>query len=331
MNSASRPPVNPLLAIGIGILAVSTASLLIRNAQSYAPSIVIAFFRLGAATLLLSPFVLVKRRQELGSISRPEYMLALLSGAFLALHFAAWIKSLEYTTVTSSVVLVSTAPLWVALLSPFTVKEPVTRPIFLGLLLVMGGVFLVAFSDTCVWTGSNFSCPSSTEFLRGEAFLGDILALVGAFAASLYIIIGRSLRSRVSLLSYVFIVYGMAAVILGVLMVVSGNSLVGYPPEAYFWMFMLALIPQLFGHSIINYSLGYLSAAFVSIALLGEPVGSTILAYFFLDEVPSPLKMLGAGFILAGIYIASRVNVQRAKQLDSVNNKVNIVDDDKMI
>ena len=326
MNPQNRPPVNPLLAISIGILAVSTASLLIRNAQFYAPSLVIAFFRLGIATIILSPFVIAKRRRELGSIKRSEYILAVISGAFLAIHFAAWIKSLEFTTVASSVVLVSTAPIWVALLSPFTIKEPLSKPIIVGLLLVMGGVLLVTFSDTCVWIGSNFSCPSSSEFLRGEAFLGDVLALFGALAASVYIIIGRSLRSRVSLLSYIFVVYGMAALVLGIIIFISGNSLAGYPPEAYFWMLMLAVIPQLFGHSIFNYALGYLSAAFVSIALLGEPVGSTILAYIFLDEVPTPLKMLGAGFILVGIYIASRVNIQRAKK-ESVANQVNLIDE----
>jgi drug/metabolite transporter (DMT)-like permease len=323
MNPEKHPPINPFFAIIIGIFAVSTASLLIRQAQLYAPSIVIASFRLGAATLLITPIVIGKRRQELGSITKSEYILALLSGAFLALHFAAWIKSLEYTTVASSVVLVSTAPLWVAMLSPFTIKEPLTKPIIFGLLFVMGGVILVTFSDTCVWNGYNFSCPSMEEFLRGEAFLGDVLALIGAVAASIYIIIGRSLRSRVSLLSYVFVVYGMAAVILCIFMLVSGNSLVGYPTEAYFWMLLLAVIPQLFGHSIFNYALGYLSAAFVSISLLGEPVGSTILAYFFLGEVPTPLKILGAGLILAGIYIASRVNVQRV-QSESVTSQIKL-------
>ncbi len=319
MGTPSRPPVNPLIAIGFGILAASTASLFIRFAQDFAPSIIIATYRLGIATLLISPFVLTKKRAELGSITKREILLAILSGTFLAIHFATWIKSLEYTTVASSVVLVSTVPLWVALFSPIFLKEPITKPILSGMVLAFVGVIIIAVSDVCSLKNGGLVCPLYNEFFRGEAFLGDLLALVGAVAAAMYVIIGRSLRQRVSLLTYVFVVYGMAAVVLLALALSSNNPIFGYPKMAYVWFILLAIIPQLLGHSSLNYALGYLSAALVSIALLGEPIGSTILAYIFLGEVPTLLKVFGALLILAGIYIASISDIRentKAEKLD---------------
>src|SRR5512139_798188 len=124
MNTDRHPPVSPILAIAFGILAVSTASIFIRFAQREAPSLVIAAIRLEIATLVLTPLALVRHRKELFALHGGDLFLALLSGLFLALHFATSISSLEYTSVASSVVLVSTTPLWVALLSPLTLKEP---------------------------------------------------------------------------------------------------------------------------------------------------------------------------------------------------------------
>jgi drug/metabolite transporter (DMT)-like permease len=301
-----RPPVPPLLILALGILAVSTASVFIRNAQTYAPSLVIAAYRLSLATLALSPIALTRRRKELAALTRKELGLALLSGAFLAVHFATWITSLEYTTVASSVVLVTTTPLWVALLSPLTIKEPITRPIRMGMALAVVGSIVVGMSDVCQWGSAGLVCPSIPEFLKQGAFLGDLLALIGAWAAAGYILIGRRLRGGMSLIGYIFVVYGMAAVVLIGVMLLSGEKAFGYPPQAYVWFALLALIPQLLGHSSFNWALGYLSAAYVSISLLGEPIGSTILAYFLLDETPTMLKIFGAILILTGIYVASR-------------------------
>jgi drug/metabolite transporter (DMT)-like permease len=301
----SRPSVPPILALVFGILAVSTASIFIRMAQENAPSLVIAAGRLTLATLILAPLAWTQKRSELASLSRGELGLALLSGFFLALHFATWISSLEYTTVASSVVLVSTVPLWVALLSPVTLKESVARLVLVGMALALVGGAIVGMSDACTWDAAGLACPSLSEFVRGQAFLGDLLALVGAVAAAGYLLIGRKLRARISLLSYIFMVYGMAAVVLLGIMFAAGQSPLGYPPQTYLWLLLLALIPQLIGHSTYNWALGYLSAAYVSIALLGEPIGSTILAYFLLSETPTLFKIVGGILILAGIYVAS--------------------------
>jgi drug/metabolite transporter (DMT)-like permease len=159
MSNMKRPPVPPVLVLALGILAVSAASIFIRYAQKEAHSLVIAAWRLSLATLVLAPFALTRRREELASLKHSDLGLALLSGVFLAVHFATWISSLAYTSVASSVVLVSTAPLWVALLSPITLKEPLARPVLLGMMLALVGGTVVSVSDTCTWSGAGFACP----------------------------------------------------------------------------------------------------------------------------------------------------------------------------
>lgn len=297
--------ITPQLILIIGILAVSTASIFIRYSQEYASSLVVATYRLGIAALLLAPIALLTRRSELRRIRMRELRLALLSGVFLALHFATWISSLEYTSVASSVVLVSTTPLWVGLLSPFTLKEPLTRLMLVGMVLALMGGIIIGLSDTCNLSLDGLDCPSAGDFLRGEEFLGDILAILGAIMAACYLIIGRDLRGKLSNTSYVFLVYSMAAILLAITTLILGEELFGYPQSAYLWFFLLALVPQLMGHSIFNWALGYLSAAYISIILLGEPIGSTILAFILLDEKPTILKIFGAILILIGIYIAA--------------------------
>lgn len=313
-KNSERPSIHPFLAIPFGIVAVSTASIFIRFVQAeQVSSLVIAALRLSIAALILSPVAIGRYRSELRILDRRDIALALLSGIFLAVHFATWISSLEYTSVASSVVFVSTSPLWVAILAPLTLKEPVSRIILVGMVAALVGGFIVGLSDSCTFqlngfrhlSGSGFLCPPFSEFLTGKAFWGDLLALAGAVAAAGYILIGRRLREKVSLVPYIFVVYGMAAIVLTVVMFVAGESPFGKPSQAYFWVLLLALVPQLLGHSTFNWALRYLSAAYVSITLLGEPIGSAILAYFFLGEVPSGLMIFGAILILVGIFIAS--------------------------
>jgi drug/metabolite transporter (DMT)-like permease len=315
----NHPPSRVFLAIAIfiAVLAVSTASIFIRFAQQDAPSLVVAALRLTLASLLLAPVALTHHRTELRSLTRRELLLALLSGIFLAVHFATWISSLEYTTVASSVVLVSTGPLWVALLSPLFLREPLTRFVAVGMLLALSGGTIIGLSDACppdlahAATGPllGLSCPPFGELMRGRAFFGNFLALTGAWAVTGYLLIGRKLRVKISLGAYIFTVYGMAAVTLLVIMSAAGETPFGYPLTTYIWLLLLALLPQLIGHSTYNWALRYLPAAFVAVTTLGEPIGSTILAYFILRESPAPLKIAGGVLILAGIYIASRRDV----------------------
>lgn len=293
-------------AILIAILAVSTASIFIRFAQNEGtPSLVIAALRLTFATLLLAPIALTKHIEEIKHFARTEILLGALSGIFLALHFATWISSLEYTRVASSVVFVSTGPLWVALLSPLLLKEHLARTAMIGLGLALVGGTIIGLSDVCVWDGG-LSCPALQDGMQGRAMWGNFLALLGALTITGYLIIGRKLRSGIALIPYIFMVYGMGAIVLIIIMFISGNSPFGYASKTYGWIFLLAALPQLIGHSIFNWALKYMPAAFVAVTTLGEPIGSAILAFFILNETPTLATIIGGVFILSGIYLASQ-------------------------
>jgi len=285
----SKPAIKPYLGLAIGIVAVSFASIFIRLAE--APSLVIAASRLTIASLILAPVALVRGREDLRVLTRGDLQLALLSGLFLGLHFATWISSLEYTSVASSVVFVSTSPMFVGLASHFLLKERVSRPMFAGIAVSVLGGMIVGYGD--------FGLGASELF-------GDFLALAGAVAVSGYLLVGRRLRPHLSLLSYIFMVYATAAVFLIVLCLAMGHSFSGYPQQTYLMFVLLAAVPQIIGHSSYNWALKYLPATFVGVGTLGEPVGSTILAYFILRETPTLVKIGGGVLILAGIYVSSR-------------------------
>jgi drug/metabolite transporter (DMT)-like permease len=301
------------LVLLLGILAVSTSSIFIRYAQSDASSLAIAAGRLTVAALVLAPIALTRFRGELKSLSRREILLGLLSGVFLAIHFATWISSLEYTSIASSVVLVTTTPLWVALTAPFILREPIGRAAIIGLVFALVGGAIVGMSEACT-VQNGLSCPPLAQFTQGDAFFGNFLALAGAWAAAGYLLIGRRLRAKLSLIPYIFVVYGMAAIVLIGIMLVAGESLLGLPSLTYVWIILLALVPQLLGHSSFNWALAHLPTALVSVTMLGEPIGSTVLAYFILNESPALLEVLGGVLILAGIYITASQQEKREIQ-----------------
>ena len=292
-------------AMLIAILAVSTASIFIRQAQQDAPSIVIAAVRLSLASLVLAPFALHKYRGEIRSLTRRDWILATISGLFLSIHFATWITSLEYTTVVSSVVLVSTGPLWVALLSPIFLREIPSRWVWIGMGFALLGGIIVSLGGTCAISNSQLACPPLIGRESDSTLLGNFLALLGAWAVAVYLMIGRNLRARINLIPYIFIVYSIAAIMLNIYMLAAGESPIGYPPTTYLWMLCLALLPQLIGHSTYNWALRYMPASLVAVTTLGEPIGSTILAFFLLRESPSVVTLIGGVLILIGIYIST--------------------------
>jgi drug/metabolite transporter (DMT)-like permease len=296
LSAANRP----YLVIALGIAAVSAASVFTRYAQQAGvSSLVIAAYRVTIATLVLAPFALVRHRHELRAFTQRQWLLAATSGVFLGIHFAGWITSLAYTSVASSVVLVSASPLFVAIIAAFR-GERLTRAILIGIALTLLGTIVVGIGGACAQ-----GCPSLASFVQGRAFIGDMLALLGAVAGAVYLSVGRVLRATVSLTAYIFVIYGIAAGVLLLAVAAAGLPLAGFPPEAYLWLLLLGLVPQLIGHSSFNWALRYLPATYVAVTILGEPVGSTILAALLLNEIPGPLELVGAVLILAGIVIAS--------------------------
>jgi drug/metabolite transporter (DMT)-like permease len=306
LSSPARPAVPPALVLALGILSVSTASIFITFAQTEAHSLVIAAARLTIASLILAPITLRRHRADLKRLTRRDRALAAASGILLAIHFATWITSLAYTSITSSIVLVQTAPLWVAILAPIFLRESIKPRAIWGLVLALSGGAAVSLSDACIPSGGRLVCQGLAQLIRGDAFTGNFLAVCGAWSAAGYLIIGRGLRARLPLLPYIFIVYGMAALVLLAALFSLGHTPRGYAPATYLWFVLLALIPQLLGHSSFNWALGYMPASFVSIAFIGEPLGTIILAYFILGETPGVVKLIGAGVILLGIYLASK-------------------------
>ena len=301
-----KEKLSPLIGLFFGILSVSTASIFIRFAQSEAPSIVIAAIRLSTASILISPIAYFQYRKHLFDITKKELLFLLLSGLFLSVHFATWITSLETTSIASSVVLVTTTPLWVALFSPIFLKEKNNSTIWIGLILALLGSSLVAFSHQCSFSFENLITCNTVGFTFDKtSLLGNSLALIGAWMAAGYMMVGRKVRSTLPVLKYIFFVYAFSAIFLLIMVFISGQTLIGYSGRTYLWMILLGLIPQLLGHSIFNWALGYLPAAFVSIALIGEPIGTILLALLFLQEIPNRLEILGGLFILGGIFLVS--------------------------
>jgi drug/metabolite transporter (DMT)-like permease len=281
----------PRLALAIGIAAVSSGAIFVRLAQNHAPSLAVAAYRLGLAALILLPLAWLRHRSLLRRLAAADWRWLLASGCCLAVHFATWITSLEYTSVASSVALVSTSPLWVALIAWLAWREPLTARLGAGLVLALGGSVLISLAE-------------ANAAVSARPFLGNALALAGALAVSGYWLIGRRLRRRLPLVPYVTVVYGTAAALLIAAALLLRQKLGGFVPATYGWFLLLALLPQLLGHSSFNWALGHLPASYVAIATLGEPIGAAILAYAFLGETPTRLKLLAAAMVLAGIYLA---------------------------
>jgi len=290
----------PYLVLGIGIVAISFAAILIKLCS--APSLIIAAYRLGVASVVILGFAGVGRRPLLKEFPRSDRRLALLSGLLLAAHFATWITSLEYTSVASSVVLVTTNPLFVAIGATLLLHE---RPSSL-LLLAIG---VTVFGGVIIGLGDWLANPGT--------LLGNGLAFLGAIMGSGYLLIGRFLRPRIRALSYVAVVYSVAALALILLALAWGLPFWGYDREVYILLLLIALVPQLIGHTSINWSLRYLSASFVAVAILGEPVGATLLAYLILHEVPTPERLMGAVFILAGVYLGIRAESRNRSKAEA--------------
>jgi drug/metabolite transporter (DMT)-like permease len=271
----------------IGIIAISTASIFIKLCD--APVLIIATYRMMLASLVLMPFACHEKTWR--GWERNELGWPLLSGLFLSLHFAFWIASLKYTSVASSVVLVTTHPIFVGIGGWFFLKERIGLNLIFGIAFSVLGSGLISYGDMS---------------LSKEALMGDGFALLGAISASGYLLVGRKMRKDRDLISYIFPVYSTAGLILILFALIFQEPFFGYSSSTYLYLylFLLALIPQLMGHTTFNWALKYLPASMVAIARLGEPIGSTLLAYFILGEGLTILKVLGGVFIFAGILIA---------------------------
>ncbi|MGQ9557729.1 MAG: DMT family transporter [Desulfurispora sp.] len=289
---------SPYLAIFIAVLAAASSAIFIKLAA--APPLVAAFYRLFFTLLILTgPLLAGSRWSELKDMARRDFLLAGLAGVFLALHFAVWFTSLEYTTISSSTVLVTLQPLFVIAGGYWLYGEKVGSGALAGALLAIGGSILVGYGDFAV---------------GGRALWGDLLALSGAFFVALYVLMGRGLRQRLSLLPYVYVVYGVAALVLfAINWLAFQQPLAGFPAATWGWFVALAVFPTILGHTLFNWALRHVPAAVVSVSILGEPVGATVLAYLIWRQMPGSVQLAGSLAILVGlaVFISS---VERHRQ-----------------
>lgn len=296
--TTNKIPLQAYLVIAVGVLAVSLASILIKLAQAEGiPSPLVAASRLTIASLVLAPITFTRYQNEIRHLQRNHLMLAVISGLFLAIHFATWVKSFEYTSVLVGVVLVNTNPLWSALLEIIFLRARLGRWIILGLTVGICGSVIVAL-------------PSSGS-LEFKANAGSILALIGAVAVAVYFVIGRTLRAKLSLIPYIWLVYTCAAIFLIGLVLITGILVTGYSLKGYILLVATALIPQLIGHSSLNFALRYFPASYVGIAAQLEPVLSAIVAFLLFTEIPTGIQIIGSSIILAGVILASVGQTQK--------------------
>ena len=292
-TTRSTTTVTAGLVLSAGVLVIATASILIRYAQNaQVPSLSIAAIRLGVSALVLSVIVALQYAQWPQGVTMRHGWLAVLSGVCLAAHFATWITSLQYTSVASSAALVATTPLWVGIVARVWFKEALNRFRIIGMALTIAGSIGIAVSDQTASVGTN-------------PLLGNLLAIVGAISGSAYFLLGRGLRSDLPLLHYIWMTYGAAALVL--LVAAIGFGFTTLPASGMTWLVLigLALGPQLLGHTSINYAMRHLSALLVTIALLGEPVGSAILAFVLFQEQVAPLQVMGLIGLLLGIGVTA--------------------------
>jgi len=288
---------NPKLIVLIGVVFVSFSSVLTK--MSDAPSFVIAAYRLGFTVLLLMPSVLRGKIPEIRKIDRRSLVICMVSGVFLALHFATWIASIKYTSIASAAVLVNTHPIFIVLASYLLFKEKVTGKILSGIIVAFIGGSIISVGDSTLGT---------------NILLGDMLAVAGAFFVAGYFLIGRIVRQRLSVTTYTFLVYSSSFLTLVILSMITNTPLYPYPVKELLIFLSLAVFCTILGHSIFNWALEYVPPTFISTAVLGEPVGATIWAMMIFAEIPTLWQVGGSAIIVFGIYLFVRYSQEEEKK-----------------
>ena len=278
------PKVNPYMAVAIGVVAVSTSAILVK--VSSAPSGVIAFYRLFFSVLLMLPVFLIKYVSELRLITKRDWVFTGIAGIFLAFHFILWFESLNYTSVASSTVLVTLQPLFAFIGAYLFFKERVSAKAILSGVIAIGGSVIISWGDFKI---------------SGSALFGDFLAIVACALVTVYLLFGQTVRKRMSLITYTFIVYSISSITLFFYVIAVGDSFYPYATSDWVYFVLLALIPTLLGHTLFNWSIKWISASVISMAILFEPVGATVLAFYLLGEKVIWTQIIGGLVVIAGI------------------------------
>lgn len=292
----NQTKINPYFALIVGVIAVSASAIFVKF--STAPSGVIAFYRLLFSVLFMLPIFLMKYVKELVLISKRDWVFATLAGVFLAFHFILWFESLNYTSVASSTVLVTLQPLFAFIGTYLFFKERFSLKALICALLAIIGSVIISWGDFRI---------------SGTALFGDILALLACALVTAYLMFGQSVRKRLSLITYTFVVYSISSIVLFLYVLIAGESLYPYPKSEWVNFILLALIPTLLGHSLFNWAIKWISTSIISMAILFEPVGATILAYYLLSEKVLLTQLIGGSIVIVSISFFL-LNERRVKQ-----------------
>jgi len=285
-DRSEMPPSIPYVGIAVAIVGVSFASIFIRWSES--PPLVIAAYRMLLVSIILLPFAAITSRYEIRTMSQRDMGILILIGAILAAHFYAYITAVKMTTVASAILLATCHPVIVGIISILILKDT-KRAVGIGILAGMSGLVIITLGD-----------------LGGGNIDGDIIALISGVFFSAYLLLGRVLRQRVSIITYVFVVFSSCALVLLAAAFITGQVMWPMPASELLIFLGLAVISTIMGHLLFNFSLRYLSASVISVSYLGEPVGAILLAAMLLDEIPSVYVLVGGMMILVGILLTVR-------------------------
>lgn len=293
--------VSPTVALVVAILGVSSSAILVR--WSGASSTVIAFYRVLFTLAAVAPIAVHHHREAFSRISGRDWVAAVAAGIALAIHFVAFFESLSLTTIAASVTLVQTQPLFVAIGAVLLLDERVDRRVVAGIAIALVGAVIMSLAE-----------PGAALPTGGDATLGNLLAIGGGVMAACYLLAGRSLRQRVPIFPYVTVVYAACVGTLFPVVLLSDAPVVAYPPREWLLFLAMAAGPGLMGHTVLNWALEHVQSTVVSVSLLGEPVGATLLGIVLLAEVPTEVTVVGGLVVLGGIYVTATSGTTRRVQ-----------------
>lgn len=280
----NKPSIHPYIPIIIGVISISLSAILVK--LSTADSGVIAFYRMLFSVLIMSPIFFMKYVKELSLITKRDWLFSTIAGVFLAFHFILWFESLNYTSVASSTVLVTLQPIFAFIGTYIFFKEQLSlKTIISGLIAILGS-FLISWGDFQI---------------SGTALYGDMLALIACALITAYLLFGQDVRKRISLITYTMVVYSISTICLFFYVLLKGESFGPYSSMDWLWFLLLAIVPNLLGHTLFNWAIKWVSTNVISIAVLFEPIGAAILAYFVFSEHLMPSQIIGGIVVLLGI------------------------------
>ncbi len=287
------PRVYPYIVLIVALFSAAVGLMFIRMAlNSGVPSPVIISTRMAIAVAVFTPFVLRSYTATLRQLRRRDWLLLALAGLLFASDLTMFSEAIKHTSILLATVIGGLSPLWTALLERLILKTPLSSKVYIGLTLALaGGTFIAVSSSSSTGLGTN-------------PLLGGVLALSSGLSAAFYLVLARSLRPRIPLLPYIWLVFGFGALIVLTTALATGASFVGHSPDGLFWVLLATVISQLIAHPSFSFVVGYLSPTFISISAQSITVLASGMAFFLFNEIPGVGQFIGSVVILLGVLFA---------------------------